>query len=251
MNSNLDVEEYSDMSCKGKTEVDVYLIPKLNGYWKQSHLCFGLDQEGDLDWHKFEIYCSDHVPGEFILWKSIMLIPVLWLDKDRCLFAEENELRSYNPRRIAIRGNVYVMESRLMEIYRRLLIKCYKFRSMILRFPRKIEREVTERWVEFCPLHSIFKKQTKFITIENCLVDNQFMIAEGKSFNFDELLEEWVVNKRCITSLEEYYDAGGREEEIHLYFDPLGAPKRRSFGGTSAVGHGCLDNHLSTNEPVQ
>jgi hypothetical protein len=116
MNRNLDVEEYSIMSCGGNSEVNVYEIPKLNGFWKQSHLCFGMDQKGDLEWHKFKIYCSDEVPenGEFVLWKTVNLIPVLWLDRNRCLFAEEEELRRYNPRRMAIKGNVYLMEEKLM-----------------------------------------------------------------------------------------------------------------------------------------
>jgi hypothetical protein len=253
INNNLNVEEYSLMCCEGITEANIYEIPKLNGYWKQSHLCFGLDQLGTLEWHHFKIYCSDDVPGngEFVLWKSIMVVPMLLLDGKRCLFAEEEEMTRYNSRRSSVQGNVYMMERTLMEIYRRLLIKCYKIRCLIFRFPRKVERTGTERWVEFCPLHSIFRKQQARITIENDLVDDQFMMIEGRYFNFEELLEEWVINKRGITSMDEYYDAGGFEEDVHLYFDPLGAPRRRSFGGIPAVGDGHSDIHLRTKNPEQ
>jgi hypothetical protein len=51
--------------------------------------------------------------------------------------------------------------------------------------------------------------------------------------------------------LDEYLDAGGTEDEIHLYFDPLGAPRRRSFGGIPADGDGSSSNHLSTMNPEQ
>jgi hypothetical protein len=114
INSNVSLDVYNLFCCEGKTELNIYEIPKMNGYWKQSHMCFGLDQTGILDrWPSFKIYCSDELPGnqEFVLVEQKMVVPMLMLDRDRCLFVEEEKLLKYNSRYMAIKGNIYVMEN--------------------------------------------------------------------------------------------------------------------------------------------
>jgi hypothetical protein len=77
------------------------------------------------------------------------------------------------------------------------------------------------------------------------------MCAEGRYFNFEELLEEWVVNKRGISSLDEYYAAGGRVEDAHIYFDILGVKKREHCGGELVNGGESSELHLSTKQQEQ
>jgi hypothetical protein len=65
------------------------------------------------------------------------------------------------------------------------------------------------------------------------------------------MLEEWVVGNRGISSLEEFYEAEGREEEVSMFFDDLGNRKRMHFGGVPAVGDGHSTEHPSTKKPEQ
>jgi hypothetical protein len=254
INSNIDFLSYNLFCNEDKMEVNVYEIPRLIGYWKQSRMCFGLDQSGVLSqWPSFKIYCSDELPGndEFTLVEQKMLVPVLWFDKKRCLFVEEEEFLKFNSRYVAIRGNIWTMGKDLMEIYRRMLIKCYRLQNLIFRFPKRMIKFKDEWCIEVFSLRSIFRKQRKRLDIENEHVDHNFKCVEGRFFSFVELLDEWVVNNRGISSLAEFYEAGGKEEEVGEFFDATGTRKRMQFGGESAVGDGSSTVHPSSSNSEQ
>jgi hypothetical protein len=67
----------------------------------------------------------------------------------------------------------------------------------------------------------------------------------------NELLEEWLVNNRGISSFDEFFEAGGREDKAHIYFDQTGAKMRRYFGGEPANGSGFSELYLNTTQQEQ
>jgi hypothetical protein len=82
-------------------------------------------------------------------------------------------------------------------------------------------------------------------------VEDSFWSEEGRLYNFEDLLEECVINNRGISSLDEHYEAGGRQDEVHIYFDLLGVKRRMYFGGEPVIGGGSSELHLSTKQPEQ